>query len=163
MNEIIIQGIGFIGFILAIITFQKNSRKFILFSQMSSAFFYSIHFLLIGGITGTVMNTISILRNYVFYKTKSKYFLYIIIFIYILFGIIFWESYLSFLPIFAMISGSIAFWIKDTRKIRYLSLISPPLWFIYNYYVGSIPGILNEVFLFFSIIIGIFRFDRKLK
>jgi hypothetical protein len=57
----------------------------------------------------------------------------------------------------------LAVWQKNPRMIRLLSLLSPPLWLIYNVLSGSYPGILSEIFLLTSTLIGIYRFDIRKK
>ena len=63
------------------------------------------------------------------------------------------------LPILAMTIDSFAVWNKKTQYIRLLMLIPRPLWFVYNYTVVSYAGMVTEIFVLFSILIGIIRFD----
>ncbi len=63
------------------------------------------------------------------------------------------------LPIAAQIFGGIAVWQNNPRSIRFLMLIPRPLWFIYNLFVGSYAGMIAEVFIFTSVLVGIIRFD----
>ena len=66
------QGIGFIALILTIIVFQSNNRKTMLYLQMAAAFFFSLHFALLGALTGSVTNFIGIGRSYVFAQREDK-------------------------------------------------------------------------------------------
>ncbi|MEK7070605.1 MAG: YgjV family protein, partial [Patescibacteria group bacterium] len=59
--------------------------------------------------------------------------------------------------------GTIAFWQSNPRYIRLIGLISPPLWFTYNYISGSYAGMFAEIILLSSNLIGIYRFDIKFK
>ena len=75
------------------------------------------------------------------------------------FGIVTWSGYFSILPILAMTIDSFAVWNKKTRNIRLLMMVPRPLWFIYNLIVSSYAGMITEVFVFFSLLVGIIRFD----
>ena len=82
---------------------------------------------------------------------------FIIIFIAV--GLYTWEDYYSIFPIFSMVLGTITFWLKSTKLIRFLTLAMSPSWLIYNIIIVSYPGIMTEIFVTTSIIIGIIRFD----
>ena len=49
----------------------------------------------------------------------------------------------------------------DTAKTRLFTLPSPPCWFVYHLMQKNLGGVLNEVFVFSSIIVGMLRLDRK--
>ncbi|MEK9195850.1 MAG: YgjV family protein, partial [Patescibacteria group bacterium] len=74
-----------------------------------------------------------------------------------------WHGLISLLPMIGMITGTIAFWQSNPRYIRLIGLISPPLWFTYNYISGSYAGMFAEIILLSSNLIGIYRFDIKFK
>jgi len=72
-----------------------------------------------------------------------------------------WQGLLSLLPLGGTISGTISYWQKRTKWLRLLALISPPLWFTYNFISHSYPGMLTEIFLISSTLIAIYRFDIR--
>lgn len=74
-------------------------------------------------------------------------------------GILTWQGPVSLLPVFGMISGTLAFWQQNPKHIRMFALISPPLWFTYNAISDSYPGILTEIVMFSLNVVGIYRFD----
>ena len=49
----------------------------------------------------------------------------------------------------------------DTAKTRLFTLPSPPCWFVYHLMQKNLGGVLNEVFVFSSIIVDMLRLDRK--
>lgn len=164
MNNWAIQAIGFGGLLFAIISFQKKDRKGILFFQILASSAYFFHFLFLGAATGSIMNILGAIRNYIFYnKDKSWankiFWLYFFIAIYIVCALFTWKNSYSALPLIGMIAGTISFWMKNPKYIRLVILISPPCWFIYNLVSGSIPGMITEVFSIASVIIGIIRLD----
>lgn len=168
MEQLFTQLIGFIALIFSIAVYQFNKRNTMLYLQLTSAFLFGLHFAMLGALTGALMNFINCFRCYVFANydkrwAKSNYWLYLFLAIFWIAGILSWQNWHSILPIIGMTVGTIAFWMKDTTKIRILSLISPPSWFTHNLIVNSYSGMLVEILIFISTIIGIFRFDKKNK
>lgn len=164
MKDIIIQGIGFIGMLLAVWSFQHNRRGRILLLQILSSCFWVVHFLLLGAFTGSIMNLISVARGSVFYHRDRKWagnmiWLYVFMGSFILGAVFTWKNSFSLLPMVAMIISTISTWMKNPRNIRLVMLLSPPCWFTYNLISGSIAGMMTEVIVFSSIIIGVVRFD----
>lgn len=70
-----------------------------------------------------------------------------------------WQGPISLLPLLASTIGGIALWHKDPKSIRRWALIVPPLWFTYNVIVGSYPGMIIEIIMFTSNLVGEYRFD----
>lgn len=157
------QLIGFVAIILSITGFQLNNRKHILLVHACSGLFWSSHFYLIGAFTGSAMNLIAVSRNYTFVKYRQRFdrpFLPVIfITVFTLATAATWQGYMSLLPLLGMTTATIAFWQKNPRVIRLLSLIAPPAWFAYNFISHSYPGMIFEVFIFCSILIAILRYD----
>lgn len=170
MNQFIVQGIGFIAFLLVVVSFQLNNRKQILTLLFLVTVLFTIHFALLGAWVGSAMNLIAAIRNFFFIHNekkwaRSKLWLYVFITLFWIAGILTFKSPLSILPIIAMTIDSFVVWSSKTKTIRFGILIPRPLWFIYNYSVSSYPGMFVEVFVTLSILIGIFRFDipKKVK
>lgn len=158
------QAVGLIGLTFAVISFQKNSNKGILFFQVASSLTFTLHFTLLGAYTGAVMNFLGALRNLVFYNRTRKWadkkiWLYAFIIIYAAAGIVTWKDIYSILPIIAMTLSSIGLWIKNAKYTRLVVLPSSPCWLIYNIATLSVAGILTETFVLISLIVAIIRFD----
>ena len=167
MFNFLTQLIGFIALILLIIVFQREKRSHMLILKILSSVLYGIHFALLGAWTGSAMNVVAATRSYVFkQRTEKKWadnkaWLFVFFILIVIFGIFTWEGYYSILPMIATSLYTIAFWMKKPRIIRLLSLIGPPFWLIYNIIVNSIAGMATELLLVISILIGIFRFDKR--
>ena len=162
-SGIFIQLIGFVAFVLSLLIFQVNKRSSMLRIQMVACLLYAIHFFMLGAYTGAAMNVAGVARNFSFDKLKKSRHSWVlpILFITIFFiaAILTWQGPRSLLPAIASIGGTLAVWQQNPRMIRLLSLLSPPLWLTYNVLSGSYPGILSEIFLLTSTIVGIYRFD----
>ena len=129
----------------------------------SGNLFWALHFYLVGAFTGSAMNGLAIFRNYLFIKYRDKFTGYklplIFVLIFSIAAIITWQGPVSLLPFIGMATGTLAFWQKNPKYIRMISLLSPPAWFMHNLIQGSYPGMMIEVFIFCSILIAIFRYD----
>jgi hypothetical protein len=157
------QIIGFFALAFSVIAFQIDRRKTILFFLALGNLLWSAHFFLLGAYTGAAMNSLAIVRNYFFITQRSRFkrdylpAVFIVIFGLATFAT--WDGIISLLPFFGMCFGTVAFWQRKTKIIRLLSIISPPIWFTYNFINNSYAGMLVEVFVFSSICIAIIRYD----
>ena len=165
VNQVIVQGIGYLALLFFLLSFQKNKRVNILLLMLAGLVFFVIHYSLLKAWTGALMNLIEAGIVFIAYKkeksswAKQKMWLYVFILIYIIAGVITVKSLVDFLPIIAQIFGAIAVWQTNPRTIRFIMLAPRPLWFIYNFMVGSYAGMTTEVLILASVLIGIFRFD----
>lgn len=164
MFNYMVQGIGVIGLFFAIISFQRNNNKSILGYQIMASMAFMIHFILLGAYTRAAMNLLGAGRNYVFYHREKlwackKLWLYIFISLYIMVGLLTWNSNYSILPTIAMILSSVGLWIENSTYTRLIVFPSSPCWLIYNFHTASVAGMLTETFILLSLIIGIVRFD----
>ncbi len=165
MNQIIIQGIGYLALLFVILSFQKSKRVNILLVMLVGLLFFVLHYSLLHAWTGALMNLVEAGVVFVSYKKETrewaqkKFWPYVFILLYILAGILTAKSRVDFLPIVAQIFGALAVWQTNPRTIRFLMLIPRPMWFTYNFVVGSYAGMTTEILILASVLIGILRFD----
>ena len=165
MNQIIVQGIGYLALLFVVFSFQKNSRVKILLIMLAGLLIFFVHFVLLNAWTGALMNLIEAAVVFVSYKketdgwAKKKFWPYIFIILYVVAGLLTAKALIDFLPVVAQIVGAIAVWQTSPRSIRFIMLIPRPLWFTYNLIVGSYAGMTTEIFILISVLIGIWRFD----
>jgi hypothetical protein len=159
--------LGYIALALLFISFQINHRKGILGFLIAGMVFLATHQFLLGAYAGAAANGLSIARNLIFrYKNDYKVLNNIVwpyLFSTILLGtsLLFWQGWYSILPAVAVIASTFALWSTSTRTIRFLSLIGPTLWLPYAIIIESTPTLLIQIVIISSIVIAIFRFDRK--
>lgn len=165
MEYIFAQAVGLIAVTISLTIFQSNNRSHMLKLGMLASLFYAIHFLLLGAVTGAVMNLIGGTRSFVFFKfnTGKKRWDVLIIFIVlaVVGTIMTWQGPISLLAMGGSIGSSFAFWHTKPRHIRRWALLVPPLWFTYDAISGSIPGMLIEVIILCSNLVGEYRFDFR--
>ena len=165
MNQIIIQGVGYVALLFSILSFQGNKRSSILFCLIIAYILYGLHFSLLHAWTGAAMSILGALRTILFYQKDTKVWaqhsiwMYSFMGAFLVVGLITWTSYVSLFPILAGIADTFGLWKKGTRAIRLLMLVPRPFWFLYDFLVGSYAGITAEIFVLASVLIGIVRFD----
>ena len=167
MQLVIIQSIGYLALLSVVLSFQKNKRKSILFYMFLGIILFVIHYSLLNAWTGAIMNLIEGCMVYVAYNKRYKkwarkpYWLFLFIIVFLSAGVLTAKSFVDFLPAIAQVIGAVAVWQRQPKTIRILMLFPRPLWFIYNLSVGSQDGMLTEVLILLSVVIGIVRFDIK--
>ncbi|MBO7251204.1 MAG: YgjV family protein [Oscillospiraceae bacterium] len=174
--QLIAQAIGIVAMTFNIFSYQQKTRSRAIGFQLFGGLLFCINFLMLGAIAGGILNAVAVVRAIVFLnKEKLKadrlgwligftavYFLsYLLTFT--LFGT---EAtalnlIVELLPVIGMIATTISFRLTDAKDIRKYGLISSPAWLIYNIANFSIGAIICEVLSLGSILIGIFRYDRK--
>ena len=167
--DVIVQGIGLLSLICSLISFQMKKRSAIMVLQMAANLLFSLQLVLLGAITGALLDLISFVRTLIFsFRDKYKWAsvpVWPIMFVVTMIatGILTYDRWYSFLAIMGSVLSTIALWMRDGKKIRLISLAVGPCWFVYNLIAGSYTGAINEVIAVTSIIIGIVRHDIKRK
>lgn len=164
-NNLIYQGIGMIGLVFAIISFQNNKRNLILVFLGLSQICFIAHYALLGVWTAVSMNIVGATRTFFFiFRGRKKWMdsdgvMYAFICLFVIAGILSWQNWFSLLPIMAMVIETIGVWQKSPRRIRFIVIIPRPLWITFNVIHHSYAGLLTELFVISSLITGIVRFD----
>lgn len=160
------QIVGVCALISSTLSFQLKTRKQILIAQLITVVLFSVHFAMLGAVTGAAMNATSIVRNIVFYNRDKKFFsgnIWVAIFIAvnIIAGIIFWEDWFSLLCITAMVVNTVSMSMKEPQHVRAVMLASSPFFLLYNLQTGSIGGVGNELIAEASGVIALIRYRKK--
>ena len=164
MINILIRLFGIGGLIFTVIPFQFNKHKRIVLFKMTSELLFAAQYFLMGAYTGAVLDLISGLRNFLFYrfveKKRSTAPIIILfgVFVVVL-GLLSWNSWLSLLPIGAKILTTVSYGMKNERLLRFITLPSCLLWISYNGIIGSWEAMLADFLALFSILIAIYKFD----
>lgn len=160
MTMLWVQLIGLVGVGLLLVMFQVNNRRTILRIQMASSLIMALHFTLLGATTGAAMNLLRVTRNFFFIKYRDrKWLLPVALAVFAAAGVLTWHDWTSILPVIGAAIGTTALWQNNPRYIRFLSILVPPFWFVYNFLHGSYAGMLGDTVTFSSVLTGIIRFD----
>jgi len=146
-----IQLIGLLGFCILVLSFYKRETVKILTYQITSNFAYTVHYFLLGGLSGAFCSLIGIIRNIVLIKLKnSKLIIPIFILLYLIVTILFFEGIYSLFPMIANSTYLIMITYKEKRKLLIGAIISSVLWILYSAFVSSYVSIITESILLIS-------------
>lgn len=161
INFWVAQFFGFVALVILIISFQRNSKFFLLKYQIFSSLLYSIQYVFLGAFTGCLMNLSCMIRNIIFnnYKKVPLYWLIIVLFLMILFSIFTFDGFISLLPMFAVVFYSIALWNGNLKIIRIIEMVSCILFIIYNINVSAYTGLVATLIEFFGAFFAFLKFD----
>lgn len=164
MYDIIIQSIGGIGLLCAIIAFQCKQHKNVMLFRTLNEIFFAIQYFCLASYTGVAMNLIGSVRNIIFairVKKEKSTLIWQILFsvMFIVIGILTTKGIVSVMVILAKVVTTIAYSLKNTKYIRLLTLPTSICWLVYNIVCNSFAGILCEAFTICSIITAIIRID----
>lgn len=167
---IIGQILSIIGVLFTILSYQMKTPKKLLIVQTCATAFFCLHYVLIGGITGVVMNAVGVVRNFTYYHKDKKFYnnKFSRVFFPLLFacvmvtlGIITWEGWYSVFMTAGIAINTVCLSFSSSQNIRKSILVTSPMVMIYNICVFSIGGIINEALAVGSAIVGIIRYRKK--
>lgn len=154
--------------ILGATYFLKDKVK-ILILCLVYCIFYGIHYLLLGAITGSLMNLISFLRNLWFYrnskksKKNSKVVLYVLFLISCVFCIISYSDVFSLISLTASLLSTYSIWQDNVKIYKFLAIPVSICFIIYAFHINSVVAIATEIVLLVTEIVAIFKMynDKK--
>lgn len=159
---------GVVGIIANMIIYWQKSREKMLSFKLFADVVWTAHYGLLGAQTGAVTCGISILRETVFLNKKHRWAqsnLWLILFVLISvgFGIAGWKNAINLFPLLASILSVISFAIGKPGLSRILQIVISVLFLVYDIYVMSYAGIINEVCTLTSVVIALFFFWKNKK
>lgn len=167
MNEYIIQGIGFLGVALFIISYQLKSNMALFFCQLLGCLVFCVQFIIMGAYTGAFGLLINILRNVLLLKSdkwkwvNSKRTLYAVLVLLTVLTACTWAGWISLLPFISVGVTTIGYWTHNGQKIRASQLVGSPCTMLYDILIRSWGGALSEAITIVSILVSIYRFGWK--
>ncbi len=170
------QILSILGMLFNCLSYQGKSKRALILMQFFGTTLFTVHFFMLGAALGFLMNLIGAIRGLTFSlwnpgKTGNRIriavFLCLILAMYPLaFTVLGVEPtaknlILEVLPIIAVVITTVSYGCTSAGTVRKLALFSAPFWLVYNICNLSAGGILCEIFVICSALIGIFRYDRK--
>lgn len=165
--EIIAQIFGIGAMLSLFLIYQQKSRKKMLLSKLSADICWVAHYFCLGGVAGMIPNAIGIFRELVFINRKNKKwagsFLWPVFFIMVswILGYFTLHSWYNFLPITASTFVTISLWIDNPKLTKIITVPISLAFLVYDIFVHSYIGILNEAISIFSIILFFARKGAK--
>jgi hypothetical protein len=72
-----------------------------------------------------------------------------------------WEGFFSSFAFLGVALITVAKWQNKTKNIKFIALFASASWIVYDFFVGSSGGIIAELVIIFSILIGLMRDSEK--
>ena len=155
MNYILIGNvIAFVASLLMVYSGFLKKKKNILYVQTVQIGLSVVSNIVLGGITGAIINALSCIRNILCYKDKLDIKAKIIITILAVI-LSFAFNNLGMIGLFPLISTVLYIWLmntKDVIKFKLLIIITMVIWFVYDLYIKSYT---SAIFDFANIIANI--------
>lgn len=170
---ILSQAFIIMNYIFLVMTYQSKSRKSILIYNFAALSATGISYLFLSAYSGLAMVVVAIVRNIIFIMDEKKngtsskngkkdYIILAILYIIsIISAIVTYNGILSMMSVAATMLYTYSVWQKNIKIYKALGIPIGILWLIYNIYIFSIFGIILEVVLGISSIIGYIRENKK--
>ena len=164
--QIAAQIIGYIAVAENLLIYLSNRRDHILLFKFISDALWLINYLLIGGFTGAALNIVAMTREAVF-SVRDRFAWAGSKWIPVLFLLLTWISpamewiatgrftWLPVLPAFGSMILLFGFYIRSTMLCKVTSLLGNGLWLTYAALLSNWAGVIGNILLLISAIIGI--------
>jgi hypothetical protein len=163
MNIIIGNIIALIASIIMVsIGLIKNKNK-IIYIQTIQIGLLVLSNLVLGAITGSLINGISCIRNILCYKNKlnKKAKMLIILLSTTISILLNNQGIIGFLPLISLIIYTIYMDVKNVVKFKYILMLTLILWFIYDLYIMSFTSACFDLISTITAAIGIYQLKNK--
>ena len=166
-NFWLIQAVGLIALVFVFFAWNAKERKNIFALQSVNLVFFTLHYWLLSALVGAAMCLVVLVRNFVFVQKGKQpwanHYAWPYVFAVLAAGtlIIFWNGWITLLPVLAVVVSTYAMWQDRPAEIRWFMLISCILWVPYVVVVQSWSGLLGQAVGLAGILVGMYRHDRN--
>ena len=160
------QILGFVAVLIFALSYQiKNPKKLLLIQTVGTTTLL-IHYLMIGALSGFALNIICVIRNLIYYNKDKKIFSYkfypyLLALVVGVVGVFSWQGPASLLIIFALMINTVCLSVNDTQFLRKSVVLTCSMLTLYNFFVHSYGGMINESISVVSSIIGLYRHKNR--
>ncbi len=163
--EIIGQIISVLAVIVSFITYQMKSSRAIFVTLSIATGISCVAYALLGGTTALWLNLVSILRNVCYcFRDKSRVLYYglpiLLALIMSVMSVFLWEGYHSLFFVVGLALNTLAMGYFNPQNLRKSILLTSSLILIYNLFIPSIGGTINELVAISSSVIGLYRYRK---
>jgi hypothetical protein len=138
---------------------QQKNRERMLWCKLCADVFWGAHYFCLGAVGGMIPNVVGIVREGIYLnRRKHKWassVVWPIIFVIIIFtvGLFSFKSLINILPITASCCATAVLWLQRPRLTKFVLIFVSSAFLIYDIFVGSYIGIINEMLSISSAII----------
>ena len=163
----IAQVFGAAAIVDSFIIFQQTDRRRLLVLKMLQDICWLTHYLLLSAYSAAATSAICFFRGIVFYNNSkkwasSRWWLFGFITLYAVSAILTWEDVFCLFPGLSSTLSAIAFWVKDTRKTKMLSIGASGSTLVYNItHSRSVPVYIGITMTVTSSVISLIKHRKK--
>ena len=166
LKFLLAQILAIAGAVLYFLSYQCRDNRKLYIMQFFSYLVYTVHFLILGAMTGGLSYILNIARS-LFLASKSqaarrKKMCFFLCAMQINVLNTRWSGWISILPVLANIATTVGGYTHNAQKIRIAGIfINSPLWIAYDIIIGSWAGAADELISMASGLVSIKRFGWK--
>ncbi len=167
IETVLPQIFGALGMVCLYCSYQQTKRERLIACKLGSDVMWAVHYLLLGAVGGAIPNFVGIFRELVFINREkhkwARFPLWPVFFIAVNMGLALakLETPLTLLPICASAFVTVSLWLKNPRMTRIICAPVSLCFLIYDIFVGSWVGVINESIALISIVSSFVKNDIK--
>ena len=164
--EIAGQIISIVAVIVSFITYQMKSKRGIMVMLSVATGISCVAYAMLGGTVALVLNSVSIVRNICYCNSdkkvlSSKAVPVVLALIMGVLSIFTWEGAYSAFFVVGLMLNTLAMGYFNPQNLRKSILLTSSLILIYNLFIPSIGGTVNEIVSITSAVIGLIRYGKN--
>lgn len=165
--QFIAQILGLGAMASLFISYQQKDRRRLIAGKLCADLFWTVHYLCLGAYGGMIPNFVGIFRELIFINRDRKKWaacmLWPIAFILLNWGlgIRTFNASINVLPIVASTFVTVSLWLRKPKFTKILSVPVSVAFLVYDLFVKSYVGIVNESLAIFSIILYFIKEGMK--
>lgn len=162
------QIFGYLAALMMFLSYQTKTPKKLIIVQDFSIIFIIIHYLLIDAMSGFMLNIVCFARNFVYYfNDRVKFFghplcAYLMALILGGVGALSWQGPVSLLIIIALMANTVFMSFNNNQLLRASVVVTSSMILLYNFFMSSYGGMINESIGIISSIIGLYRYRKRM-
>ncbi|MBO5052128.1 MAG: YgjV family protein [Clostridia bacterium] len=164
------QVLGILAVATFLLSYQQKRRGSIILLNVISRLLYILQYVLLGALSGAVLDILGALASVLAAKKSAPFFakhgralILSVNAVIVVVGLLLYEGWLSLLPIAGVLLHTGAFWLDEEKKIRRLSLLGSPFWFVYNFASCAYGSALGDLLTMLSILLAMARYRKDQK
>ena len=163
--EIIGQVISVIAVLITFLTYQMRTSRAIMITLSAATIVSCIAYAMLGGTTALWLNLVGIIRNFCYSVERKNKIVYIslpilLALIMTVMSVFLWEGYHSLFFVVGLALNTLAMGYFNPQNLRKSILLTSSLILIYNLFIPSIGGTINEIVAISSAVVGLIRYRK---
>ena len=168
MRFVIATIVGVLAVAIFLLSYQQKKRKNIIIWNVVSRCLYVVQYLLLGAYSGAVLDVIgagvSVVAEKKDHPRLARHIKVVVLacnLVIVGVGLLLYENIFSRLPIAGVLLHTGAFWLRDERIIRRISLLGSPFWFAYNLVSRAYGSCIGDLLTMVSIVVAMVKYRKK--